>query len=77
MHVVTLTDSTIMANSRLFADPADVPRYAMTVEMETIMTMKHPDKNECLQVLAEYGTPAHVVGHCKSVAAVACKLGEA
>lgn len=39
--------------------------------------MKHPDKNECLQVLAEYGTPAHVVGHCKSVAAVACKLGEA
>lgn len=39
-HVVTLTDSTIMANSRLFADPADVPRYAMTVGMETIMTAK-------------------------------------
>lgn len=39
-HVVTLTDSTIMANSRLFADPADVPRYAMTVGMETIMMAK-------------------------------------
>ena len=39
-HVVTLTDSTIMANSRLFVDPADVPRYAMTVGMETIMTAK-------------------------------------
>ena len=39
--------------------------------------MKHPDRKQCMQYLADYGTPDHVVGHCKSVAAVAVKLGEA
>jgi len=38
---------------------------------------KHPSKDECLEMLKEYGTPPHVVGHCKSVSAVACRLGEA
>ena len=42
----------------------------------TIST-NHPSRNECLEMLKEYGTPPHVVGHCKSVAAVACRLGEA
>lgn len=36
-----------------------------------------PDEAECLQVLADYGTPPHVVGHCKAVAGVACRLAEA
>ncbi len=46
--------------------------------MTTMTTMtRHPSKAECLQILKDYGTPPHVVGHCKSVAAVACKLGEA
>ena len=39
--------------------------------------MTHPSREECLQYLSEYKTPKHVVGHCKSVAAVAMKLGEA
>ncbi len=37
----------------------------------------HPSRDGCLKILEEYGTPPHVVGHCKSVAAVAVKLGEA
>ena len=41
------------------------------------MTTKHPSKEECLQILKEYNTPPHVIGHCRSVAAVACRLGEA
>lgn len=39
--------------------------------------MIHPNREECLNYLKEYGTPPHVVGHCKSVAAVAYKFGEA
>ena len=39
--------------------------------------MTHPGREECLEYLNTYGTPPHVIGHCKSVAAVACKLGEA
>lgn len=42
----------------------------------TIMN-KHPDRQKCLKMLDEYGTPAHVTGHCKSVAAVACRLSRA
>lgn len=38
---------------------------------------RHPSREECLGYLAEYGTPKHVVGHCKSVAAVAYMLGKA
>lgn len=38
---------------------------------------KHPDRSACLNYLHEYGTPDHVVGHCKSVAAVAYRLGNA
>ena len=43
--------------------------------MTTLKT--HPNRLECLAFLEEYGTPPHVIGHCKSVAAVACRLGEA
>lgn len=38
---------------------------------------EHPDRQKCLEYLSEYGTPDHVVGHCKSVAAVAYMLGKA
>ena len=34
-----------------------------------------PDREECLRVLEEYGTPKHVIEHCKAVAAVAYALG--
>lgn len=37
----------------------------------------HPDRDQCLKMLSDYGTPAHVVGHCKAVSAVACIIGEA
>lgn len=36
-HVVTLSPSTICANSRLFASPDDVPRQACTMGIGTIM----------------------------------------
>ncbi|MCH3987679.1 MAG: glucosamine-6-phosphate deaminase [Lachnospiraceae bacterium] len=36
-HVVALTQSTIDANSRLFDDPDDVPRYALTMGIKSIM----------------------------------------
>ncbi|MCI7146071.1 MAG: HD domain-containing protein [Clostridiales bacterium] len=39
-------------------------------------TRKHPDRQECMEFLRDYGTPGHVVGHCKSVAAVAYRLGQ-
>ena len=39
--------------------------------------MKHPDRNQCYEYLKEKNTPQHVVGHCKSVAAVAYILGRA
>lgn len=38
---------------------------------------EHPDREQCLEYLRQYGTPPHVVGHCKSVAAVAYMLGKA
>lgn len=37
----------------------------------------HPDRNKCLEYLKNYKTPEHVIGHCKSVAAVAYRLGAA
>lgn len=37
---------------------------------------KHPDRKQCLEYLREYNTPKHVIGHCKSVAAVAFRLGQ-
>ena len=33
-------------------------------------------REEALKILDEYGTPAHVIGHCKAVANVAVKVGE-
>lgn len=37
----------------------------------------HPDRQQCYKYLEEYGTPAHVIGHCKGVAAVAYVLAKA
>ena len=42
-----------------------------------IMSSKHPDMERCLRYLEDYGTPAHVVGHCKAVADTACRIGRA
>lgn len=39
-HCVALTESTICANSRLFHNPEDVPRYAYTMGIKTIMQAK-------------------------------------
>ena len=39
-HLVALTDSTIAANARFFAQAADVPRYAYTMGIEQIMQSK-------------------------------------
>ena len=36
-HVTTLTDSTVEANSRFFASKDDVPRYALTMGIGSIM----------------------------------------
>ncbi|HHT97076.1 MAG TPA: glucosamine-6-phosphate deaminase [Clostridiales bacterium] len=36
-HLVSLTQSTINANSRLFIDPKDVPRYAFTMGVDSIL----------------------------------------
>ena len=41
------------------------------------MKQKHPDRQECLNYLKEYNTPAHVVGHCKAVAETAYRIGKA
>ena len=38
---------------------------------------RHPDRAECMKMLREYGTPPHVAGHCKAVAAAAYRLGHA
>ena len=38
---------------------------------------QHPYRTACMAVLREYGTPPHVVGHCKAVAAVGCTLAKA
>lgn len=39
-HVVKLTESTIEANSRLFDNPDEVPRYAITMGVKSIMQAK-------------------------------------
>ncbi|MCL2884730.1 MAG: glucosamine-6-phosphate deaminase [Oscillospiraceae bacterium] len=39
-HKVTLTETTIQANTRFFASSADVPRYALTMGAGTIMRAK-------------------------------------
>ena len=36
-----------------------------------------PTPDECLRVLAEYGTPEHVIAHCRAVAAVGYTLATA
>lgn len=39
--------------------------------------MNHPDRKTCYKYLKDYKTPKHVIGHCKSVAAVAYLIGKA
>ena len=39
-HKTALTESTIEANARFFDSPGDVPRYALTMGMGTIMSAK-------------------------------------
>ena len=40
-HEVHLTPSTIEANSRFFDNPDEVPRYALSMGMASIMKAKH------------------------------------
>lgn len=37
---------------------------------------KIPDREECLKLLSEYGTPYHVIRHCMAVCSVAVSIGE-
>lgn len=39
-HVISLTESTIQANSRFFASPDEVPKQAMTMGIKSIMQAK-------------------------------------
>lgn len=41
------------------------------------MKKQHPDRQECLRLLKEYGTPEHVVRHCVAVADTALAIGTA
>ena len=41
------------------------------------MTSKHPDRQQCLEIMKEYGTPPHVVRHCIGVTDCAVRIGEA
>ena len=34
----------------------------------------HPSKEQCLQYLQDYKTPAHVIGHCRAVSETAYKI---
>lgn len=43
----------------------------------TSVKNQHPYRTACLAVLREYGTPPHVVGHCKAVAAVGYTMAKA
>lgn len=37
---------------------------------------KIPTEQQCFEILKEYGTPDHVIAHCKGVCSVAVALGE-
>ena len=39
------------------------------------INMKHPTREECMKILAEYGTPEHVRRHCNAVAGTAYSIG--
>jgi HD superfamily phosphodiesterase len=41
------------------------------------MANKHPSREECLALLNQHHTPAHVVRHCVKVAETALKIGQA
>lgn len=38
---------------------------------------RHPDRRRCMEMLQAYGTPEHVIRHCKAVAAVGYVLAQA
>lgn len=41
------------------------------------MKTQYPDNQQCLAILQEYGTPSHVIGHCKAVSMVAVTVAKA
>lgn len=41
------------------------------------MTQRHPDREECLEILEGYDTPAHVVRHCIAVTDTALEIARA
>lgn len=41
------------------------------------MKQQHPDRQECLRLLKEHQTPAHVIRHCIAVGDTALKIGTA
>ena len=49
----------------------------MSIMTKTTISNIHPDRQQCMQMLAGYGTPPHVIGHCKAVAAVGYALAKA
>ena len=45
--------------------------------MKTMISNMHPNRQQCMQMLADYQTPHHGIGHCKAVAAVGYTLAKA
>jgi len=41
------------------------------------MADKHPSREECMALLKQYNTPAHVIRHCVKVTETALKIGQA
>ena len=37
---------------------------------------RHLTVDECYRLFDEYGTPEHVIGHCRAVSDTAVKIGE-
>lgn len=61
-HLVTLTQATVLANSRFFNSPSDVPRRAITMGVRTILSSRRllllatgPQKAAILQQLFQRG----------------------
>ena len=47
-----------------------------SILMNFNMNYKYPSREKCVEYLNEYGTPEHVIGHCKAVADVAVTVGK-
>ena len=54
-----------------------ISEFTAGIRNTGIWAGRHPDRTQCMKMLEEYGTPPHVIGHCKAVAAVGYTLAQA